>query len=77
MHSVTSHVQHYVKVLTFSRDTSLESLPPLDCRLSTVASTKVSPELHHLLFQLSHVTYWLLVRAFLHAAPSLVGNRRS
>jgi len=58
-----------------SLDTGQESLPLLVYRLVNNSLFEVRPDLHQSLFQLRHVTYWLLVYVLLHAAPNQ-GSRR-
>ena len=60
------------KMTSLRTDAGPESLPPFtnghidDCLLH------VRPHLDQTLFQLTHVTYGLLVHAFLHTAPNLI-----
>ena len=63
------------KMMSLRTDAGPESLPPFtngridDCLLH------VRPHLDQTLFQLIHVTYGLLVHAFLNTAPNLIIDR--
>ena len=68
MHGITD----CIKMLFFSHVTGPELLLSQVYRLVDSGLFEVSTDIQ-LLLQLSQITYWLLVRMLLHAAPNLGG----
>ena len=62
-------------MLSFARTPGPESLPPFTNGLIDDCLLHVRPNLDQTLFQLIHVTYGLLVHAFLNTAPNLIIDR--
>ena len=63
------------KMMSLSTDAGPESLPPFTNDCIDDCLLHVRPHLDLTLFQLIHVTYGLLVHAFLNTVPNLIIER--
>ena len=63
------------KMMSLRTDAGPESLPPFTKGHIDNFLLHVRPHLDQTLFQLIHVTYGLLVHAFLNTAPNLIIDR--